>query len=205
MNHLRKTTVASSMLALIGLLVGCQAAPSAEEGVAGESEQAIGTDDCPANMPAGLAPGDGETLKSKLSAVGVQIYMCNQTATGYGWVFVAPQANLYRDDGSLAGTHFIGPTWQGNDGSSVVAKKAAGVSVDASAVPWLLLDAVSHAPDAGRFSDVTSVQRLSTVGGNAPPDGCDATKVGSLAQVPYTADYFFYRAKDHGHLKQCGG
>ena len=53
--------------------------------------------------------------------------------------FVAPQANLLNDDGRLVGTHFIGPTWRGNDGSSVVGQKVAAASVDPSAVPWLLL------------------------------------------------------------------
>ena len=58
---------------------------------------------------------------------------------------------------------------------------------------------------SGRFDDVTSIQRLSTVGGNAPTDGCDATHVGAIAQVPYSTDYVFYRAKPKGSVQQCGG
>ncbi len=119
---------------------------------------------------------------------------------------MAPQANLFNDEGRLIGTHFIGPTWQANDGSSVVGAKLQAATVDPSAVPWLLLQAKSHATEVGRFSDVSYVQRLSTVGGNAPTDVCDAThNLGAVVQVAYSADYFFYETKTHGKVKQCGG
>jgi hypothetical protein len=132
--------------------------------------------------------------------------MCTQSAAGsFAWTFVAPQANLLNDDGKLIGTHFIGPTWQGNDGSSVVGQKVAGAVVDPSAIPWLLLNGISHGAESGRFSDVTSIQRLSTVGGLAPADGCDSAHIGSIAQVPYTAQYVFYKAKPRGAVKVCGG
>ena len=53
---------------------------------------------------------------------------------------------------------------------------------------------------------MTSIQRLSTVGGIAPAaTGCDGTKLGTIAQVPYTAQYFFYKTKAEGKVKQCGG
>jgi len=106
--------------------------------------------------------------------------------------------------GTLIGTHFIGPTWQGNDASSVVGAKVAGVAVDATAVPWLLLKATSNSGN-GRFSDVTSIQRLSTVGGIAPSTVCDATKLGAIAQVPYTAEYVFYKTTNRAKVKQCAG
>ena len=37
----------------------------------------------------------------------------------------------------------------------------------ASAIPWLLLTAKSNGPE-GSFSNVTSIQRVNTVGGIAP-------------------------------------
>ena len=51
-------------------------------------------------------------------AVGVQIYSCNATASGFAWGFVAPRADLYGDNGKLVATHFGGPTWRARDGSS---------------------------------------------------------------------------------------
>jgi len=190
---------------VVGLLVGgcAGAAPAGEEVAA--SEDALNSSICPAGVPTTLAPAADQTIKTSLTGVGVQIYMCNATATGFAWMFVAPQANLLDDCDKLVGTHFIGPTWQGNDASSVVGARVAGASVDPSAVPWLLLKAASNGPTSGKFSGVTSIQRLSTVGGIAPSTPCDTSNLGSIAQVPYTAQYVFYKTKAHGKVVQCNG
>jgi hypothetical protein len=80
-----------------------------------------------------------------------------------------------------------------------------GVSVDPSAVPWLLLKVTGNGPISGKFSDITAIQRLNTVGGIAPSTPCDASNVTSIAQVPYTAQYVFYKTKTHGKVVQCNG
>ena len=186
-------------------LAGCSAGAPSDLGVSEESDSFHTADICPANVPAALNPGADQSIKDKFNAVGVQVYMCNGAAAGPTWTFVAPQANLMRDNGRLFATHFIGPTWQGNDGSSVVGSKVAGATVDATAIPWLLLKAVSHADEDGFFEDVTSIQRLSTVGGLAPTTGCDADHLGTIAQVPYSAEYVFYKTKSKGRVVQCSG
>ena len=208
MIQLKQVLAVCSLVGLSGVMSGCAPAGSEQSPeILGNASEALDVADvCPAGVPASLLPPANETIKSKVSGVGVQTYMCSSNAAGaFVWTFVAPQANLYNDDGHLIGTHFIGPTWQGNDGSSVVGKKVAAFAADPSAVPWLLLTAVSHGSQAGRFDDVSSIQRLSTVGGIAPADGCDQTHAGAIAQVPYSAEYVFYRVKDHGDVKQCGG
>lgn len=207
MNYLLRCISVGSVTALVSLLGACSATDSEPQENLGEAQEALSASACPPGVPATLAPPATESLKQKLSAVGVQIYICNAVpAGGYAWTFLAPQANLFNDEGKMVGTHFIGPTWQGNDGSSVVAAKVAQAPGEAGAIPWLLLQAKSHAAEPGRFSDVTYVQRLSTVGGIAPTDACDAThNLGVVAQVPYTTDYFFYETKTHGKTTQCGG
>ena len=209
MNHFMRAISLVSAVAVVSVLGGCSATSAQSEESAGEVQAALSTDACPAGVPATLAPPATESLKLKVSAVGVQIYICNASTTaaaGYAWTGLAPQANLFNDDGKMIGTHFIGPTWQGNDGSAVAAAKVAAAPMDRTAVPWLLLKGVSHAAEEGRFSDVTWVQRLSTVGGIAPADACDAThNLGAVVQVPYSADYFFYETKTQGKVKQCGG
>jgi hypothetical protein len=182
-------------------LFGCATSPPGAVDAVDESEQAVDENECPAGVPAALVPAPDQTLMAMAAGVGVQIYVCNGVG---GWTFVAPQANLLNEDGELVGTHFIGPTWQGNDGSSVVGAKQAGATVDATAIPWLLLTAVAHNGVNGRFSNVTSIQRLSTVGGLAPTSGCDAAHVGKIAQVPYSAEYVFYKARAHGAVTRCG-
>ena len=77
------------------------------------------------------------------------------------------------------------------DGSSVVGSKLRSVQNDATAVPWLLLQATSH-DGAGRMSKVSFIQRLHTSGGLAPTTGCDAAHSGQTARVPYSATYAFY-------------
>lgn len=123
-------------------------------------------------------------------ALGVQIYKWN----GASWVFVAPEATLYASHNyrGKVGTHYAGPTWESNSGSNVIGRRLAGCSVDSTAVDWLLLEAIST-DGPGVFNGTTYIQRVNTVGGKAPtiPGGF----VGAEARVPYTAEYYFYRAE----------
>ena len=128
-------------------------------------------------------------------AVGVQIYPCNATASGFAWGATTPRANLYADNGRLIATHFGGPTWQATDGSAVVGARVDGVSVDPTAIPWLLLSATPTGKP-GRLSPTTFIQRTATVGGLAPAAAeCNATTVGTRREIPYTADYHFWKAR----------
>ena len=72
----------------------------------------------------------------------------------------------------------------------------ASVVVTPDAIPWLKLErAGTHVGPTGgaTLTKTTFVQRVNTVGGVAPPTGCDRVPdVGHKAFVPYTADYFFY-------------
>ena len=121
-------------------------------------------------------------------AIGVQIYRWD----GSAWIFVAPRATLYEDPdfhGEFA-QHFGGPTWESNSGSSVVGTAVLQrCTPDPDSIPWLLLK--GEGSGSGIFADVTFVQRVNTVGGKAPSEPGDF--VGDEAEVPYTADYYFYR------------
>jgi len=122
-------------------------------------------------------------------AEGVQIYRWN----GESWSFVGPEADLFANAGEngLVGTHYAGPTWESNSGSKVVGTVLERCTPDPSAIPWLLLKAVSN-EGPGVFDHVTFIQRVNTVGGNAPAD--TGNFQGEIVEVPYTAEYFFYRA-----------
>lgn len=150
---------------------------------------------CSVEIPAAIAVPDGNRFAFSFHAEGVQIYKCIASGSTASWVFQAPQADLFGKHHHFAGTHYAGPTWEFIDGSSVVGSKVAAATVDATAIPWLLLKAVSHDGD-GRMAEVTYVQRLETVGGVAPATGCDVAHDGTIANVDYTATYAFYRAQD---------
>jgi len=148
-----------------------------------------------ASVPSAIKVPAGNKEFLQAHAIGVQIYGCAQTSGGYAWSLTGPRANLYRH-GKLVATHFAGPTWQAKDGSKVVGARAGGVNVDPTAIDWLLLSATSTTP--GRFGGTTYIQRINTTGGLIPAAaGCNAGTVGTQREVPYTADYVFFK-------KGCG-
>ncbi|MBC7894273.1 MAG: DUF3455 domain-containing protein [Cytophagaceae bacterium] len=122
-------------------------------------------------------------------ATGDQVYRW----TGTSWVFVAPVARLHASANGReqVGTHYAGPTWESTSGSIVVGAVVDRCTADSNAIPWLLLQAV-RADGPGIFGRITFIHRVNTVGGNAP--ATPGTFVGELANVPYTAQYYFYRA-----------
>jgi Protein of unknown function (DUF3455) len=121
-------------------------------------------------------------------ALGVQIYRWN----GASWVFVAPSARLYADaeyHGEV-GIHYAGPTWESNSGGKVIASRLESCAPDPTAIPWLLLQKVST-EGPGIFHRVTYIQRVNTAGGLPPT--APGPYIGAEEEVPYTAEYYFYR------------
>jgi Protein of unknown function (DUF3455) len=111
----------------------------------------------------------------------------------YEWVFKAPEATLTAKSGAPVGKHYAGPTWEAVDGSTVVGEvKARDPGPSAAAIPWLLLAAKSHS-GTGIFANARFIQRVATVGGNAPAGGCAESSLKNEARIPYTASYLFYR------------
>ncbi len=119
--------------------------------------------------------------------VGVQIYTWN----GSSWGTAVPRATLFDEDGNIVIDHFAGPTWQSNSGSKVAgALPPAHVIVDTNAIPWLRLAALNP-QGPGILAETTFIQRVNTTGGLTPSE--PGAVVGQVAEIPYTADYFFYR------------
>ena len=127
-----------------------------------------------AQVPEKLKPSADESLVMIVAAKGVQIYECRakkDPSGDYEWTFVAPEAELFDAGGTRIGKHYAGPHWESNDGSKIVgAVKENAAAPAADAIAWLLLTAKSVGAE-GAFSKVTSVQRVSTVGGVAPKTG----------------------------------
>jgi hypothetical protein len=132
----------------------------------------------------------GSKVAFRVYAAGVQIYRWNGTS----WVFLFPDAALYSDseERGFVGTHYAGPTWESNSGSKVVGAALDRCTPDQNSIPWLSLKAVST-EGPGIFHRVTYIQRLNTSGGKAPEEPGDVP--GEIAQVPYAAEYYFYRSK----------
>lgn len=98
-------------------------------------------------------------------------------------------------------SHEYCPAWHGTlDQSTVWGKKAASETAGSAAdcpsegaIACLLVKAVANigARHLSLFGDTTFVQRLDTRGGAPPATACVA---GQIEQVPYSADYSFFRA-----------
>src|SRR6478672_8574292 len=116
------------------LLAGIVAALAALSLVA---QVALAGPPSPTGVPGQITPGDGNKVFLVGHGVGVQIYTCN----GSAWSSAVPRANLYADNGQLIIHHFAGPSWQAKDGSTVVGTVVNKVTVDPTAIPWVLLSA----------------------------------------------------------------
>ena len=132
----------------------------------------------------------GHVVAFHAYATGFQVYRWNSTTNT--WQFVRPEALLFANPGfsQPIGVHSVGPTWTSNSNSTVVGSFHAGRSVDPTAIAWLRLRAVD-AYGPGPFASTTWIQRVNTVGGLAPGY---VGQTGETVWVPYTAEYFFYRA-----------
>jgi hypothetical protein len=173
--------------AIVAAFIGSCGAPPA----AGQAPASAG------NLPAALQPPADAMPVLRAKGQGVQIYACTKGSSDGAaiWKLKGPEAALYDDGGKPIGKHFAGPTWQANDGSTVVGEAIAHADAPGhTAIPWLLLKAKSHEGN-GAFADVTYIQRLETTGGLAPTAACDPKRDSAERRVPYTATYVFFRGK----------
>ena len=153
-------------------------------------------------IPDSLKVPEGNRLVDVGYARGLQIYQVKRSTSNpnvFTWVNIAPLATLYTkpDFREVMAHHFAGPTWQlvkgPLKGQTVVGKKLFGITQDASAIQWLLLQAVDSLSSTN--NQITFIQRLFTVGGLGPTTGADEAHLGQLDSIPYTARYYFYESK----------
>jgi len=144
----------------------------------------------------------GEIPGTSLHAEGVQIYECRaDAARQLVWQPREPAAILL-DGTDPVGRHFaalyletVDPgtlVWEHKDGSAVKARIVARISGRAADdLPWLKFKAVAQT-GSGLFHGVTHVQRINTQGGLLR-GSCD--RAGDYRNVPYSADYVFWRVE----------
>lgn len=135
----------------------------------------------------------GNKVSFHVYARGVQIYRWN----GASWDFVAPVAKLFAEENYFGevGDHYRGPIWESKSGSKVEGRRVPGTGCtpDPTAIPWLLLSKYETS-GSGIFGSVTYIQRVNTTGGIAP--STPGMTEGEVKEVPYTAEYYFYRAEN---------
>jgi hypothetical protein len=128
-------------------------------------------------------------------ATGVQTYTCN--AGTWSTPKSVPTADLVgNNDKNVIVKHSAGPTWTATDGSTAVKDPAEAKSAPSpnGSIDWLLLKINGAAGRNGdRLAGTTFIQRVNTTGGVGPTGACDPVKTPTV-DVPYTADYYFYKA-----------
>lgn len=165
-------------------------------------------------VPANIQVLAGNELFFVGHATGTQNYVCLPSGTGVKYVLFTPQATLFEKRKAIM-THYFGPNpseggtiraaWQHSRDTSTVwgEVKPGHASSDPAyvapgAIPWLLVTIVGYqdGPTGGdKLAETTYIQRLNTSGGVAPATGCASpADIGKSAFVPYTTDYYFYRA-----------
>jgi len=137
-----------------------------------------------------VPPGGTNKVHFHVYAIGLQIYHWDATLSTWG--ASTPSAVLLDGDGNVVGSHYAGPTWESNSGSTVRGVRIAASTPDSTAIPWLLLQAFPQT-DSGIFAPTTYIQRVNTVGGKAPSRS--GAFDGEEFNSAYTAEYFFYREK----------
>ncbi|HEX5837045.1 MAG TPA: DUF3455 domain-containing protein [Anaerolineales bacterium] len=183
----------------------------------------------PPPVPDNIQVPAGSKLFLVGHAVGTQNYVCVPSGTGVRFVLFTPEAALFDDEGKQLTTHFFSPNpvevntdpkvisdhtiraaWQDSrDSSTAWGQVKPGNSssdpdfVEPGAIPWLLVTIVGRqdGPMGGdRLSETTFIQRLNTHGGLAPSTGCTTLgDLGTMAFVPYTTDYYFYKSTGSGN------
>jgi uncharacterized protein DUF3455 len=130
-------------------------------------------------------------------AKGVQIYTCHGNGD---WGSSVPRADLVDDAGNLVVKHSEGPLWTAAaDSSAFKGVKDVGVDSPAPArdIPWLRLSKAKDSPTSpvgGLLTDTKFIQRVNTQGGTPPPAAeCKTQTLNKVKEVPYKADYYFWR------------
>lgn len=171
-------------------------------------------------LPVPLRASQDEVLQEVMTTHGDETYICRRTPlaadapsvaravaspTSSGlrsdptqllWAPFGSEATLVDASGESVGTVAPGHYFLSYDGSYVKATTTAESQVGANVLTWARYTASYDAgprPGTGRFSNVSSIQRIDTSGGLPPQAGCELE--GSRLLVPYGATYMFYRAK----------
>lgn len=150
-----------------------------------------------ATLPEAVRVPEGHVQKAWTVGIGEVTYACREKADqpgSHAWIFVVPAATLYDAAKNVVGTYYGGPTWEAHDGSKVTGKQLAIAPTSAANLPLQLVKA-NPSVGEGRFAATTYIQRLNTVGGAAPAQGCDMAAAGKEVKVAYQADYVFYGAR----------
>ncbi|CBW77099.1 conserved hypothetical protein (plasmid) [Mycetohabitans rhizoxinica HKI 454] len=145
-------------------------------------------------LPASLQAKPVEVLQEVFRVHGNETYVCQRNGNQLSWHATGTLATLVDASRHSAGVISPGGYFIATDGSYVVTRLLAQEIISASTLPWQRLTAVHSSAEpgeAGRFANITSIQRVQTSGGLPPDPVCTVER--TALYVPYSATYLFYR------------
>ena len=148
-------------------------------------------------VPPDIAVPDGNKLFLVGDAVGVQIYTCNATVDGgYRWNFNGPRANVYGDNGKLLMSHYAGPRWASHGRQHRARQHGQERHRRPERDPLAQTVGHRHPRPRRRPADRHHLHPAHQHHRrpHPPADECNAHTAGNVNEVPYTADYAFWKA-----------
>jgi len=154
----------------------------------------------PNGIAGAMRPPPGEQPAFVLTARGAQVYECKPDPSDpnvFRWTFTRPDALLYDGTTELA-RHVSSNQWESStERGSITGFLAAIQDAGRGNLPWARYR-TAPADAAGMFASVSTILRVNTSGGIAPAAGCDALHTGESTSVPFSADFYFYKAGGGG-------
>lgn len=156
---------------------------------------ACGTIHLTPRVPPAIAVPEGNLVANILRSEGKLRHQCRaDPAGGFAWTVMMGSALLMDESGAIVGRHYLHAdavqVWEHQDGSEVSGMEIA--SQDSAGNLSQQLFRARPATTRGAMAGVTYIQRLNTVAG-AVTASCSADKLGSMQNVNYSADYYFYK------------
>ena len=106
----------------------------------------------------------------------------------------APGADLFDDQGDSSSRTSPGRRGRPTTAAwSSATPRPVGRSVDPTAVPWVRLSAASTTPGQLGEHQHHPTNLHDSAGSSPLPQICSAIRAGTVAEVPYTADYYFWK------------
>ncbi|RZJ24369.1 MAG: DUF3455 domain-containing protein [Haliea sp.] len=183
--------VSSLALGSLTLLAACAGAPLVVTSTGKPFDQA--------GLPAAVQAPSGNKVALELVGKGDAIYECQTRGVGtasisHAWGFVRAEAGLFDRAGKQVGRYFAPvATWDLTAGANVTAKQLATAPTAPGQLPLQLLKADTATGSLGTFNGVTHIQRVNIQGGITPTAKCDWLNDRQRINVPYQADYIFYK------------
>lgn len=147
------------------------------------------------SLPALLKVSVDDILQDTLDVHGQERYSCVRGAAGLSWVDRGSEATLVDNQSHSVGMITSNNYFIGDDDTYLIEHVVAEQKVTDDALAWRLsrsLYNASKAPQAGRFGQISAVQRVQTSGGLPPDRNCHID--GESLYVPYGAIYLLYRS-----------